>query len=149
MLQPLIERVGNLASAAIHAVVERIEIVAHSFGHLLGALAQPVDEFAAIGLHGAIEFDNVVGDQAPERRGVMRNFLAKRGSALIEHLLECLQAGSEHVIDRFAAAVKCLFQRFGVFTETAGQCLAAIDQGIVNARTGLLQIGDHVATLLA
>ncbi len=104
--EPLIERAGELAGAAVDALVEGVDVIAHRLGDVLGALAQPLDQFAAIGLHGAVELGDVAGDQAAERRGVARNLLGERGAAVVEHVLEGLQARAQHVLDRVAAAVE-------------------------------------------
>ena len=37
------------------------------FGDFLGALAESSDQFAAIVLHGVVEFGDVAGDQVAER----------------------------------------------------------------------------------
>ena len=74
--QPLVDRAGELAGAAVDALIEGVDVIAHRFGHILGALAEPLDQFAAVGLHGAVELGHVAGDQAAERAGVARDFLA-------------------------------------------------------------------------
>ena len=52
--------VAVISSAlALTLVVEIVDIDAHRVGDLLGALAEALDQFAAIGLHGAVEFGEV------------------------------------------------------------------------------------------
>ncbi len=56
-----VERAGELAGAAADALIEGIDVIAHRLGHILGALAQPLHQFAAIGFHGAVELGDVAG----------------------------------------------------------------------------------------
>ena len=117
--EPLVERAGEFAGAAGDALVEGVDVIAHRFGHILGALAEPLDQFAAIGLHGAVEFGDVAGDQVAERGGVARDFLAERGAAVVEHVLEGLQARGQHVLDRVAAGVE---RRAPALRRSRGRC---------------------------
>ena len=71
---------------------ERIDV-----GDFLGALAQPLDQLAAVDLDGAVELGEVLRDQVAERLGVARNLLGELGAAMGEHLLERLQARGEHL----------------------------------------------------
>ena len=134
---------------AVDALIEGVDVIAHRLGDVLGALTQPLHQFAAIGLHGAVELGHVAGDQAAERGGVARDLLAERGAAMVEHVLEGLQARGQHVLDRVAAVGEHLRQAFGVFAEGVGHRVAAADQGVGDARAGLLQLGDHVAAAQA
>ena len=52
---------------ALDAGVEIIDMAAHRLGDFVGALAQPLDQFAAVDLHGAVELGQVLRDQAAER----------------------------------------------------------------------------------
>ncbi len=83
--EPLVERAGDFAGPAGHALVESIDVIAQSLGHVLGPLAEPSDQFAAIVLHGVVEFGDVAGDQVAEVAGVSRDLLAELGAAVIEH----------------------------------------------------------------
>ena len=147
--EPLIERAAELAGAPAHALVERIDVIAHGLGHVLGALAEPLHQFAAIGLHGAVELGDVAGDQVAERGGVARDLLGQLGAAVVEHVLEGLQARRQHVLDRVAAVVERGHQGFGAVAEGVGHRVAAADDGVGDARAGLLQLGDHVASAQA
>ena len=42
-------------------LIEGIDVIAHRLGHVLRALAEPLDQFAAIGLHGAVELGRCGG----------------------------------------------------------------------------------------
>ena len=106
--EPLVDRAGEFAGAAVDALVEGVDVIAHRFGHVLGALAEAFDQFAAVGLHGAVELGHVAGDEAAERGGVARDLLAELGAALVEHVLEGLQARCQHLLDGVAAGVERL-----------------------------------------
>ena len=89
----------TVAASLVRAPTRRIEIVdvdAHRLGDFVGALAQPLHQLAAIDLHGAVEFGEMLGDQIAERLRVARNLLGELGAAMGEHLLERLQARAEH-----------------------------------------------------
>ena len=143
--QALVERAGDLAGPAGDALIERVDIVAHRLGDVLRALAETLDQFAAVGLHGVVEFGDVAGDQVAEVAGVARDFLGELGAALVEHFLEGLQARRQHVLDRFAAAVERGDERFGAVAEGVRDRIAAARDGVGDARAGLLELGDDVA----
>ena len=144
-----VDRTGDLAGVAGDALIESVDVIAHRLGDVLGALTEPFHQFAAIGLHGAVELGDVAGDQAAERRGVARDLLAERGAAVVEHVLEGLQARAQHGLDLVAAVGEHMRQAFGVLAEGIGHRVAALDHGVGNARAGLLQLGDHVAAAQA
>ena len=74
-----------------------------------------------------------------------RDLLGQLGAALVEHVLEGLQARLQHVLDRLAAAVERGCQRLGVVAEGFRHRIAAGDHGVGDALAGLLQLGDDVA----
>src|SRR5262249_26950648 len=63
---PLVESAGNVAGSPRHPLVESVEVVAKSLGHILGPLTEPADQFAAIILYGVIEFGDVASDKVAE-----------------------------------------------------------------------------------
>ena len=71
-----------------------------------GALAEPLDQLAAVGLHGAVELAEVAGDEVAERRGIARDLFAELGAAVVEHVLERLQPRRQHFAHRVAAACR-------------------------------------------
>ena len=62
----------GLSGARADAAVEVVDVRAHRLGNFLGALAQALNQFAAIDLHGAVEFAEMLGYQPTERLGVAR-----------------------------------------------------------------------------
>ena len=74
-----------------------------------------------------------------------RDLLGQFGAALVEHVLEGLQARRQHVLDRVAAAVERGDQCFRAVAEGVGDLVAAVDDGVGDARAGLLHLGDDVA----
>ncbi len=65
--QTLVERGGDLAAIRCQPGVEGIDIGLQVFRDILRALTHALDDFAAKGLDGAIEFRDVAGDERPER----------------------------------------------------------------------------------
>ena len=59
--EPLVERAATVVGLGRDALVEGVEIIAHGLGDVLGALAEAVDQFAAIGFHGAVELGRCGG----------------------------------------------------------------------------------------
>ena len=66
----LVEAGGDLGRLGGDPGVEIVEVVVHRARDFLGALAQTLDHLAAVGLHRAVEFGEVAGDQIAERGGV-------------------------------------------------------------------------------
>src|SRR5216684_844357 len=65
--QTLIERGGDLAAIRGQSGVEGIDIGFQVIGNILRALPHALDDFAAEGFDGAIEFRDVAGNESPER----------------------------------------------------------------------------------
>ena len=118
---------------------------AHRVGDFDGALAQPLHQLAAVDLHGAVEFGEVLGDQAAERAGVARDLLGELGAAVGEHFLERLQPRAQHLAHAVALGVDGRFQRVGGLAERVGHLAAARQDGLGDARAGFLELADHVA----
>ena len=79
--QALVERRGDFGRFGGDAGVEGVDIGPHRLADLLGALAEPFDQLAAVGLHGAVELGDVAGDQVAQRGAVARNLLGELGAA--------------------------------------------------------------------
>src|SRR5262249_30349057 len=68
--EALIERGDDLGGLGADAGVEIFDARAHGLGHLAVLLAETLDQFAAVDLHGAIELGEVARDEAAERGAV-------------------------------------------------------------------------------
>src|SRR6202011_6096373 len=68
--QALVQRGRDLAAVGGEAVVEGVDIVLQAVGDVLGALTHAVDDLAAEGFDGAVEFRDMAGDQSAERGGI-------------------------------------------------------------------------------
>ena len=137
MRESLVERGGNFAGPAGDALVECIDVISQSFGHVLSALAKPPDQLATVILHGVVELGDVAGNQVAEVAGVSRNFLGEFGATLVEHVLKGLQACCQHLFDCLATAVERGDQRFCVLTEGIRNRVAAVRYGFGDAGAGL------------
>jgi hypothetical protein len=87
----------------------------------------------------------VGGDEISERGGIARDFLGQFRAAVVEHVLEGLQARGQHLLDRLAAAVERLRESFGVLAETVGDAVAVRDHAVGDALAGLFQPRYHIA----
>ncbi len=121
--EPLVEAGRDLGRLGADAGVEVVEVGPHRVDDFLGALAEPFDHFAAVGLHGAVELAEVAGDEVAERRGVARDVLRQLGAAVVEHVLERLQAGGEHFAHRVAAGADGLGERFSALSRNVSLTL--------------------------
>src|SRR3954452_11323247 len=90
-----IKRIAEPRDALVHAGccfsgaraypgVEIVDMGTHRFGDFYGAVAQPLDQLAAVDLYGAVEFAEVLRDQVAERLGVTRDLLGKLRAAVGE-----------------------------------------------------------------
>ena len=113
------------------------------------ALAQILDQLAAMGLHGAVEFADVAGDQIAERRRVAADPFGELGAVVGEHLLEGLQALGQHVAHHVAARRDGVGEHLGIAAEMLGDVVAVRDDGLGDLVAGLLELGDHVAAAQA
>ena len=75
--QALVQRSGDLAAVGGQAGVEGVDIGLQAVADVLGALAHALDDLAAEGFDGAVEFGDVAGDQRAERAAVAGEFLGQ------------------------------------------------------------------------
>ena len=87
---PLVHAGRSFGGARAHPGVEVVDMGTHRLGDFHGAVAQPLDQLAAVDLHGAVELAEVLRDQVPERLRVARDLVGKLGAAMGEHVLERL-----------------------------------------------------------
>ena len=86
--QALVERGGDLAAVRGQAGVEGVDIGLQGVGDVLGALAHALDDLAAEGFDGAIEFRDVAGDQRAERAAVAGEFLRQFAALVLHQFVE-------------------------------------------------------------
>ena len=84
MLQASVEGRGDRAAVRCHAVVESIDVGLQALGDFTGALPHAIDDFAAIGFDGVIEFGNMAGDEGTQCAAVACEPLGEIG-ALVPH----------------------------------------------------------------
>ena len=107
---------------------------------LLGALAEPLDQFAAIGLHGAVELAEVAGDQVAERRGIRGAIFSASSAPPCENI-------SSNACRRAASMSRTASPRSPTLVAS---CSALVAEGIVDAVAAAEHdgVGDAVAGLL-
>jgi hypothetical protein len=88
LLQALVERSRNLAAVRRQARIEVVDITLQRFRNVVGALAYPLDDLAAEGFDGAVEFRNVAGDQGAERAAVAGEFFRQLAALVLHQLVE-------------------------------------------------------------
>ena len=86
--QALVQRGGDLAAVRGQAGVEVVDIGLQAFGDVLGALAHAIDDLAAEGFDGAIEFRDVAGDQRAERAAVAGEFFRQLAALVLHQFVE-------------------------------------------------------------
>ena len=96
--QALIERGGDLAAVRGQAGVESVDIGLQRFGDILGALTHAIDDLAAEGFDGAVEFRDVAGDQRAERAAVASEFLREFAALVLHQFVERAHLQGERIV---------------------------------------------------
>ena len=96
--QALVQRGGDLAAVRGQAGVEIVDIALQGFGDVLGALTHAIDDLAAEGFDGAVEFRDVAGDQGAERARVAREFLRELAALVLHQFVERAHLQGERVV---------------------------------------------------
>ena len=138
--QALIESGGDFIGLCGNAIVEAVDVSAHRLRHVLRARAEPFDELGAIGLHGAIEFGEMAGDQIAECRGVARDAFAEFRAGVIEHVLEGGKACRQHFLHCVVARGDDAGDVLGALAHLIGHRSAARNHGLGELTAGLLQL---------
>ena len=86
--QALVQRRGDLAAVGGEAGVEGVDVVLQAVADLLGARAQPLDDLAAEGFDGAVEFRDVAGDQRAERAAVAGKAFGEVAALVLHQFVE-------------------------------------------------------------
>ncbi len=147
--QAQIERVGDFAGLAADALVEIVDAGAHGVGDGLGAVAEPLDQFGAMHLHGAVELAEMAGDEISERGGIVGDAFRQRCAALREHFLERYQPRAEHFLQRIAMGADGGGDGVGGVAEGIHHLVAARENGLGDGGAGLFHLGDDIAAAQA
>ena len=147
--QPQVERVGDFAGLAADALVEIVDAGAHRVGDRLGAVAEPLDQFGAMHLHGAVEFAEMAGDQIAERGGIVGDAFGEGGAALREHFLERDQARAQHFLQRVAVGADGGGDGVGGAAERLHHLSVRAEDGFGDGGAGLFELRDDVAATQA
>ena len=143
--QALIERGGDLAAVRGQAGVEGVDIGLQAFGDILGALAHPLDDLAAEGFDGAIEFGDVAGDQRAERAAVAGEFLREVAALVLHQFVERAHLQRQRIVRGFGLADDLRHQRVdGDVERFAGLVAAGQDLGR-EAIAGIVDLADEIA----
>ncbi len=143
--QALIQRRGDLAAVRGQAGVEGVDIGLQAFGDILGALAHPLDDLAAEGFDGAIEFGDVAADQRAERARVAGEFLREVAALVLHQFIERAHLQRERIVRVFGLAGDLRHQRVdGDVERFAGLVAAGHDLGR-EAIAGIVDLADEIA----
>ena len=143
--QTLVERGGDLAAVRGQAVVEGVDIALEAFGDILRALAHPLDDLAAEGFDGAIEFRDVAGDQRAERAAVAREFFRKFAALVLHQFVERAHLQRERIVRGFGLAGDLGHQRVdGDVERVAGLVAGGHDLGR-QPIAGVVDLADEIA----
>ena len=110
----LVEAGQDFGRLGADAGVEVVQVVPHRGDDFLGAVAEALDHFAAVGLHRAVELAEVAGDEVAEGGGVARDALRQLRAAVVEHVLDACSRG-RHFAHRVAARADGVGERFRAF----------------------------------
>ncbi len=99
--QALVQRGGDLAAVRGQAGVEGVDIGLQAVRDILRALTHAVDDIAAEGFHGAIEFGNVAGNEGTQRAAVAREFFRKLAALILHQFVESAHLQTERIMRGF------------------------------------------------
>ena len=99
--QALVQRGGDVAAVGAQAGVEGVDIGLQAVRDVLGALTHALDDFAAEGFDGAVEFRDVAGDQGAKRAAVAREFLRQFAALVLHQFVERAHLQGERCRARF------------------------------------------------
>ena len=128
--EALVQRGGDLAAIRSEAVVEGVDIGLQRLRDVLGALTHAIDDFAAEGFDGAIEFRNVPGDQGAEGAAVAGEFFDQLSALVLHQFVEGTHLKAERVMGVLGLADDLRHQRVhGHVKRIAGLVAGAQDLG--------------------
>ena len=90
-----------VAAVGAQAGVEGVDIGLQAVRDVLGALAHALDDLAAEGFDGAVEFRDVAGDQRAKRAAVAREFLRQFAALVLHQFVERAHLQGERCRARF------------------------------------------------
>ena len=143
--QPLVQRRGDLAAIGGQAGVEIVDIVLQGIGDILGALAHALDDFAAEGLHGAVEFRNMPGDQGAERAAVAGEFLRQFAALVLHQFVERAHLQRQRVVRGFGLADDLGHQRIHRDVERLAGLVAGGEDLVGEPIAGIVDLADEIA----
>ena len=139
--QALVQRGGDLAAVRGQAGVESVDIGLQGLRDILRALTHAVDDIAAEGFHGAIEFGDVAGNERAQRAAVAREFFRKLAALVLHQFVESAHLQAERIVRGFGLADDLGHQRIhGDVQRIAGLVAAGEDLGR-EAVAGVVDLG--------
>ena len=109
--QALVQRGGDLAAVGGQAGVEAVDIGLQGLGDVLGALTHALDDLAAEGFDGAVEFRDVAGNERAERAAVAREFFRQLAALVLHQFVERADLQGERVVRGLGLADDLRHQR--------------------------------------
>jgi hypothetical protein len=143
--QALVERGGDLAAVRGQAGIERVDIGLQALRDILRALTHAVDDVAAKGFDGAIEFGNVAGNEGAQRAAVAREFLRKLAALVLHQFVESAHLQAERIVRGFGLAHDFRHKRVHGDVERIAGLVAAAENLGREAVAGVVDLAHQIA----
>jgi len=143
--QALVERRGDFAAVRSQAGVKGVDIGLQGFRDMLGALPHAIDDLAAKGFDGAVEFRDVAGNDGTERAAVAREFFRKFGALVLHQFIERAHLQGERIVRGFGLADNLRHQRVHGHVQRIAGLVAGGDDLGGQAVAGVIDLADQVA----
>ena len=143
--EALVQRSGDLAAVRGQAGVEGVDIGLQGFRDILGALTHAIDDLAAEGFDGAVEFRDVAGNERTERAAVAREFFREFAALVLHQFIERAHLQGERVVRGLGLADDLRHQRVhGHVERFAGLVAGGEDLGREPV-AGVVDLADQIA----
>ena len=143
--QALVQRSGDLAAVRGQAGVEGVDIGLQGVGDILGALAHALDDLAAEGFDGAVEFRDVAGDQRAERAAVAGEFFRELAALVLHQFVERAHLQGERVVRGLGLADDLRHQRVDGHVERLAGLVAGGEDLGREPVAGVVDLAHEVA----
>ncbi len=125
-------------------MVEGVDIGLQAVGDVLGALPHALDDIAAEGLHRAVEFRDVAGDQRAERAGVAGEFLGELAAVVLHQVVERAHLQRQRIVRGLGLAHHLGDQRIDGDVERLARLVAGRHDLAGEAVAGVVDLADEV-----
>ena len=144
MRQALVEGGGDFAAICREAGVEVLDILLQAVGDILRALAHALDDLAAEGFDGTVEFGDVTGDQRTKRAAVAGETFGKFSALVLHQLVEGVDLLRQGVVRALGLIQNAGDQRVRGGIERVSRLVAAGQDVGRETLAGLVDLADEI-----